>query len=542
MSKAPARKYIVVSGGVLSGLGKGITASSIGVLMQVAGHKVSAIKIDPYLNRNAGKMSPYEHGEVYVLADGAEVDLDLGNYERFLGLQLTDHHNITTGKVYSAVIEREAEGEYLGKTVQVVPHITDEIQERIVRAADQSSPDICLIELGGTIGDMESAPFVEALRQFRIKIGRDNMCWVHVSLVPVMGSVGEQKTKPTQQSVRTLMGLGVTPDMLVCRSEAPIGKGVRAKLSTACGIDESRIFSAHDVSDIYMVPTLLDNQSTTEEICEVLRLPCPSNCLGMAMSFRNMLEAWTPGPLPRDASTLTVGIVGKYVGLLDSYLSIARAIGHAGFSVGVHTEIRWIDAEHLDPDDSTTLAPLLQCSCVIVPGGFGDRGVEGKILACQQTRENKIPTLGICLGMQTMLCDYYRNVLGKPKAVIGEMQEKGSQMILRDLRKMRLGLHSLNVCVRDSQYCKLHDGAYVVHERYRHRFGLPSRRLTGDLQEVGRCGADMEEYCGAVELKRHPYYIGVQYHPEFQSRPNKPSPLFVGLLKAGLAEGIQLVE
>lgn len=532
MSEGQARKYIVVSGGVLSGLGKGITASSIGVLMQVAGYKVSAIKIDPYLNRNAGKMSPYEHGEVYVLNDGAEADLDLGNYERFLGLELTQDHNITTGKVYSAVIEREGEGGYLGKTVQVVPHITDEIQERIVRAADHGSPDICMIELGGTVGDMESAPFVEALRQFRTKIGRDNMCWVHVSLVPVMGSVGEQKTKPTQQSVRTLMGLGVTPDILVCRSETPIGKGVRTKLSVACGIAPDHILSAHDVSDIYMVPSLLNGQSAAENLCEVLRLPNPCDCLGAATSFQNVLEAWTPTPPHKDAPRISVAVVGKYVGLLDSYLSIARAIGHAGFSLGVHTEIVWIDAEELDPDDSTTLAPLLQCDCAIVPGGFGDRGVEGKILACQQTRENKIPTLGICLGMQTMLCDYYRNMVGHTNAVIGEMQEEGSMMILRDLGKMRLGLHPLNVCVRDSEYSRLHGGAVVVQERYRHRFGLPSRKLTGDLQEVGRCESAMEEYCGAVELKGHPYYIGVQYHPEFRSRPNAPSPLFVGLLKA----------
>lgn len=537
-------KHIVVSGGVLSGLGKGITASSLGVLMQATGRIVTAVKIDPYLNCDAGKMSPYEHGEVYVLDDGSEVDLDLGNYERFLGIRLGGQHNITTGKVYSHVIEREANGEYLGKTVQVVPHVTDEIQRRICEAAPEGSADICIIELGGTVGDMESAPFVEALRQFWSRIGRDNMCWVHVSLVPVMGSVGEQKTKPTQQSVRTLMGLGLTPDILVCRSETPISEGVRDKLSVACGIDGSRIFSAHDVSDIYMVPTLLDRQHAAEHLCEALGLPSPSESLGTATSFRNRLEQWTPKPPPDDAPTVMVGIVGKYVGLLDSYLSIARAVGHAGFQTGVHTEIRWIDAETLNPEDSTTLLPLLQCQCVIVPGGFGDRGVEGKILACRIARTEKIPVLGICLGMQTMLCEYWRSEMGRPNAVIGEVRDGSGDVILRDLRKMRLGSHPVRIVDSGSVYSRVHGGARGINERHRHRYSLPvgalrtNRTTTEGLRVVGSTSIELLEHTAAVELTGHPFYIGVQYHPEFKSRPNRPSPLFLGLVRAGSGETI----
>jgi CTP synthase len=531
-------KYIVVSGGVLSGLGKGITASSIGVLMQATGYSVTAIKIDPYLNRDAGKMSPYEHGEVYVLNDGSEADLDLGNYERFLGIDLNGHHNITTGKVYSHVIEQEAAGEYLGKTVQIIPHITDEIQRRIGKAAPEGSADVCIIELGGTVGDMESAPFVEALRQLRCKLDRDDICFVHVSLVPVVGAVGEQKTKPTQQSVRTLMGVGIAPDMLVCRSTEPLDEGVKAKLSAACAIPPGRILSAHDVSDIYAVPELLNKQHAAQTLCEVLQIPGPN-----PLVFDPALERWTPTPPAADAKRVQVAIVGKYVGLLDSYLSIARAIGHAGRRLGVHTDIEWVDAETLDPDNTVTLAPLLQSDCVIVPGGFGDRGVEGKILACQQTRINGIPTLGICLGMQTMLCEYYQNVLMQPNAVIGEMQEEGKVSVLKDLGRLRLGLQPVSISARDSIFARIHGGAHGIDERHRHRFALPAGALcqgsapgASGFVVVGIGSDTLTDHCAAAEHTDHPYYIGVQYHPEFKSRPNAPAPLFLGLLKAAMSE------
>jgi CTP synthase len=542
-------KYIVVTGGVLSGLGKGITASSIGVLMQTTGYTVTAIKIDPYLNRDAGKMSPYEHGEVYVLNDGSEADLDLGNYERFLNISLNGDHNITTGKVYSHVIEKEAAGEYLGKTVQIIPHITDEIQRRIeAAAADKSAtggkrPDICIIELGGTVGDMESAPFVEALRQFQGRVGRANMCFVHVSLVPVVGVVGEQKTKPTQQSVRTLMGLGITPDIIVCRSTEPLTDGVKAKLSSACGISADNIWSAHDVSDIYAVPELLNKQCASNILCEILQAyePNPARFAGAAAA----LKRWTPTPPAPDARRVRVAIVGKYVGLLDSYLSIARAIGHAGRRLGIHTDIEWVDAETLDASNSLTLTPLLQSQCLIVPGGFGDRGVEGKILACQVAREQEIPVLGICLGMQTMLCEHWRNVLKQEGAVIGEAGEGQGPMILTDMGKLRLGSQSVAIVASDSRYSRLHGGARGIDERHRHRFALPAGALNqGSVKGatgfvvVGIGSNGLIDQCAAAERTDHPFYIGVQYHPEFQSRPQHPAPLFLGLLRAALGETI----
>jgi len=558
-------KYIVVSGGVLSGLGKGITASSIGVLMQAAGYNVTAIKIDPYLNCDAGRMSPYEHGEVYVLDDGSEVDLDLGNYERFLDITLTQRHNITTGKVFAEVIMREKEGKYLGKTVQVVPHVTDEIQSRIETAArlpvnsgsgsggverlvdvPQPIPDVCIIELGGTVGDMESAPFVEALRQFQTKVGRNNMCFVHVSLVPVVGSVGEQKTKPTQQSVRNLMGLGIVPDILVCRSAKPISDSIRTKLSQACAIAPSRILAAFDVADIYAVPGLLEVQEATQTICKVLGLPNPDQT-----SVRKYLGQWLPDIPPELAPKLTVAIVGKYVGLLDSYLSLARAIGHAAHLIGVHTEIIWVDAETLNYADSTTYLPLLQSDCIIVPGGFGDRGVEGKILACRVGRENSIPTLGICLGMQTMLCDYWRNVLIIPEAVIGEIDDDGAVPILRQMPELKLGSSVVTLCfpapsegvsyIRPCKYTRCHQKAQNVHERFRHRYVLETgklrrlsyeKRVEQQLREVAYTHMGNYQHCAAVELDQHPFYVGVQYHPEFTSRVNRPGPLFVGLLEA----------
>jgi len=554
-------KYIVVSGGVLSGLGKGITASSLGVLMQAAGYNVTAIKIDPYLNCDAGRMSPYEHGEVYVLEDGSEVDLDLGNYERFLDITLTHKHNITTGKVFAEVIMREKEGQYLGKTVQVVPHVTDEIQHRIETASKlpvngggsgvrlvagpRPVPDICIIELGGTVGDMESAPFVEALRQFQTKVGRENVCFVHVSLVPVVGSVGEQKTKPTQQSVRNLMGLGIVPDILVCRSAKIISQGVRTKLSQACAIAPDRILAACDVADIYAVPGLLEHQHATQTVCKVLGLPDPDRD-----AVCEHLGNWLPDIPPELAPKLTVAIVGKYVGLLDSYLSLARAIGHAAHRIGVHSELVWVDAESLNYADSTTYLPLLQSDCIIVPGGFGDRGVEGKVLACRIGRENSIPTLGICLGMQTMLCDYWRNVLGMPEAVIGEVGGEGVTPILSQMSELKLGTSVVTMCstpndrthaARPCKFNRCHDGARNVHERFRHRYALSTgtlgrlsyeRGVDKQLREVGYAVTGIDEQCAAVELDQHPFYVGVQYHPEFSSKVNRPGPLFVGLLEA----------
>ena len=392
-------KYVVVTGGVLSGLGKGITASSIGVLLKSAGLSVTSVKIDPYLNCDAGTMSPFEHGEVYVLDDGGEVDLDLGNYERFLDIALTRDNNITTGKVYQAVIDRERKGDYLGKTVQVIPHITNEIQEWIERVANKSSdgssktPDACVIELGGTVGDIESAPFIEALRQFQFRVGKENICFVHVSLVPVMGPVGEQKTKPTQHTVKELRGLGIIPDILVCRSENPLDYETREKLAAFCHVSPEAVVSAHDVSNIYRIPILLDEQGVSEVLSKEIGFALPDS--------RPLLEDWIKMAETVDNldEVVKIAMVGKYTGLSDSYLSVIKALQHSSFEVNRKLQINWIEAENLDEkvkrDDAEKYNEawklLKESDGILVPGGFGIRGIEGKIKAAEYARLNKIP-------------------------------------------------------------------------------------------------------------------------------------------------------
>jgi CTP synthase len=379
-------KYVVVTGGVLSGLGKGITASSIGVLLKSAGLSVTSVKIDPYLNCDAGTMSPFEHGEVYVLDDGGEVDLDLGNYERFLDISLTKDHNITTGKVYKSVIERERKGDYLGKTVQVIPHITNEIQEWIERVSNTPSdgtnniPDACVIELGGTVGDIESAPFIEALRQFQFRVGESNICFVHVSLVPVMGPVGEQKTKPTQHTVKELRGLGIIPDILVCRSENPLDDETREKLAAFCHVSPSAVVSAHDVSNIYRIPILLDEQGVSNVLSKQISFDLPDS--------RPLLDDWIKMAETVDNlnEVVQIAMVGKYTGLSDSYLSVIKALQHSSFEVNRKLQINWIEAENLDekikqenPDKYKEAWDNLKISDgILVPGGFGIRGIEGK--------------------------------------------------------------------------------------------------------------------------------------------------------------------
>ncbi|MGB2362436.1 MAG: glutamine hydrolyzing CTP synthase, partial [Candidatus Poseidoniaceae archaeon] len=390
-------RYIVVSGGVLSGLGKGVTASSIGVLMKACGLRVTSIKIDPYLNSDAGTMSPFEHGEVFVLDDGGEVDLDLGNYERFLDLNLGRDNNLTTGKVYSKVIEAERRGDYLGKTVQVIPHITDAVMDWIEDVAHQCSddsglkPEVCIIELGGTVGDIESAPYVEALRQFQFRVGRENVTFVHVSLVPVMGPVGEQKTKPTQHTVKELMGLGITPDILVCRSSAPLNPETRAKLAAFCHVPERAVISTHDVPNIYHVPLMLEEQG----LCATL---------GLKVQPNGLLDEWRRMAHHLDAleENVTIAMVGKYTDLSDAYLSVIKALQHAAMAANRKLTIDWLEAgdlEHGVSDDVHTDAwkRLRAADGILVPGGFGHRGVEGKILAANYARTNGVPYFGICL-------------------------------------------------------------------------------------------------------------------------------------------------
>ena len=547
-------KYVVVTGGVLSGLGKGITASSIGVLLKSAGLRLTSVKIDPYLNSDAGTMSPFEHGEVFVLDDGGEVDLDLGNYERFLDVALTRENNITTGKVYANVIEKERRGDYLGKTVQVVPHITNEIQDWIERVAHVSAdgsgetPDACVIELGGTVGDIESAPFVEALRQFQFRVGQENVCFVHVSLVPVMGPVGEQKTKPTQHTVKELRGLGIIPDILVCRSEKPLEEETRAKLAAFCHVGTDAVVSAHDVSNLYQIPISLYEQSVLNKVSNHLGFEVPDS-LPMLDDWKHMADK-----VDRLEEQVHIAMVGKYTGLSDSYLSVIKALQHSAFAVDRKLVIDWIESTDLDPHNVTEKHDeawelLRAADGILVPGGFGNRGVEGKIAAANYARVNNVPYLGVCLGLQIATIEFCRNVLGLENANSTEFDENTPNpavVFMPEISKthmggtMRLGTKPTPFLVDDCKMRRLYGGAGHVDERHRHRYevnpDLIERIEAEGLVYVGK--DETGQRCEIMELENHPYYVGTQYHPEFKSRPNRPSPPFLGLLKAAVGQEI----
>ena len=536
-------KYVVVSGGVLSGLGKAVTASSIGVLLKSAGLRVTSIKIDPYLNSDAGTMSPFEHGEVFVLDDGGEVDLDLGNYERFLDINLSKDNNLTTGKIYSKVIEAERRGDYLGKTVQVIPHITDAIQDWIEdvakRPADGSEdvPDACIIELGGTVGDIESSPYVEALRQFQFRVGRENVTFVHVSLVPVLGPVGEQKTKPTQHTVKELRGLGISPDILVCRSSAPLNEETRNKLAAFCHVKPEAVMSTHDVPNIYHVPLMLQEQG----LCDILNVDCSATSL-----LRNWKE------MAHHLDTLTeevhIAMVGKYTDLSDAYLSVIKSLQHAAMAVDRKLVIDWIEASHLEEDwekkqHDEAWKYLRDADGVLVPGGFGDRGIEGKILAAHYARTNNVPYLGICLGLQIATIEFCRNVLGMTGANSTEFEdnpEHAAVVFMPEISKthlggtMRLGSRPTLWQHEGSTIRALYGPGESVDERHRHRYEV-NPDLIERIEEAGLVFVGKDESgqrCEIFELDDHPYYVGVQFHPEFKSRPGRPSPPFLGLLKA----------
>jgi len=548
-------KYVVVSGGVLSGLGKGVTASSIGVLLKSSGLKVTAIKIDPYLNSDAGTMSPFEHGEVFVLDDGGEVDLDLGNYERFLDITLSRDHNITTGKIYSKVIESERRGDYLGKTVQVIPHITDKIQDWIEEVSqipmDSSGecPDACVIELGGTVGDIESAPFVEALRQFQFRVGKENIVFVHVSLVPVVGPVGEQKTKPTQHSVRELRASGIIPDLVVCRSESSLNDETKEKLAQFCHVSKEAVISAHDVSNIYRVPLLLEQQGVQKLLGEKLKISVHPN--------NTMLEEWREMAQNVDSisNKVHIAMVGKYTGLSDSYLSVIKALQHASFAVGRELIIDWIEASDLElsvkteslEDYQQSWDLLERADGILVPGGFGDRGTEGKILAAKYAREQNKPYLGICLGLQIAVIEFCRNVLGWDNANSTEFDEQTPHPVvvyMPEVSKthlggtMRLGSRTTVLHDSNSHAANLYENTNKIDERHRHRYEVNPEIIDEiekhGLKFVGRdeTGQRME----IMELADHPYFFATQYHPEFKTRPNRPSPPFLGLLKAAIGE------
>ncbi|XP_023919257.1 uncharacterized protein LOC112030825 [Quercus suber] len=548
-------KYVLVTGGVVSGLGKGVTASSIGLLLKACGLRVTSIKIDPYLNTDAGTMSPFEHGEVFVLDDGGEVDLDLGNYERFLDIKLTRDHNITTGKIYQSVIDKERRGDYLGKTVQVVPHITDAIQEWIERVAmipvdgKSGSPDVCVIELGGTIGDIESMPFIEALGQFSYRVGTGNFCLIHVSLVPVLNVVGEQKTKPTQHSVRQLRGLGLTPHILTCRSTTALEENVKVKVSQFCHVSAENIITLHDVPNIWHIPLLLRDQKAHEAILKVL------NLLGKA--GKPALDEWISRAEKCDKlhEPVHIAMVGKYTGLSDSYLSVIKALVHASVSHGKKLFVDWVPASDLEvatakenPDAYKAAWKLLKgADGVLVPGGFGDRGVQGKILAAKYARENRVPFLGICLGMQIAVIDFARSVLGLKDANSTEFDPntknpcvifmpEGSKTQMGGT--MRLGSRRTIFHVLDCKSAKLYGTRNFIDERHRHRYEV-NPDMVARLEKAGLSFTGKDETgrrMEIVELPNHPYFVGVQFHPEFKSRPGKPSPLFLGLIAAACGE------
>eukprot|EP01094_Clydonella_sp_ATCC50884_P003283 TRINITY_DN12539_c0_g1_i1.p1 TRINITY_DN12539_c0_g1~~TRINITY_DN12539_c0_g1_i1.p1 ORF type:complete len:594 (-),score=191.73 TRINITY_DN12539_c0_g1_i1:242-2023(-) len=583
----PPRKYVVVTGGVVSGLGKGVIASSSGMLLKSMGYRVTSIKIDPYLNIDAGTMSPIEHGEVFVLDDGGEADLDLGNYERFVDISLKRDNNITTGKVYNRVIERERKGEYLGKTVQVVPHVTNEIQDWIERVAgtptdgDEQSPEVCIIELGGTIGDIESMPFVEGLRQFQFRVGKENFCLIHVSLVPVIGVVGEQKTKPTQSSVRELRALGLTPDLIICRSDKPLEKDVQQKISLFCHVPPKCVIAVHNVESIYGVPLLLEQQYLSERFVECLSLPegrrTPhlEGWKVLAETAARLLDDFLP--------TSNIALIGKYCELADSYLSVTKAVTHASIYLKRRTKIVWVDAEDLEEGAAgckRAWERLRSSHGILVCGGFGNRGTEGKVAACQYARTHLIPFLGICLGMQMAVVEVARNVVGwenanseefdpgcDPKVVVfmpeGSKTHMGATMRLGLRRTIfksdeckslelyrRLAaairaeshpvLTDVHMNLRDSstnvgQTC---DGKYFIQERHRHRYEV-NPQLVEEIEAKSSLrfvGHDIDrERMEIVELEGHPFFVGAQFHPEYKTRPLRPSPLFVGLIEASIA-------
>ena len=531
-------KLIFVSGGVISGLGKGITASSIGRLLKSRGINVTSIKIDPYLNIDAGTMNPFEHGEVYVLDDGGEVDLDLGNYERFMDLHLGMDNNITTGKVYRTVIENERRGEYLGKTVQIIPHITNEIKRRITAVARQSGADVAIVELGGTVGDIESMPFLEAARQLGRDLGREeNVMFIHTTLIPIMGSVGEEKSKPTQHSVRDLMSVGIKPDIIVGRCSRELSESAKAKIAMFCDVDENAVISCPDARSIYEVPLILERQGVADLIIDRMKLA--------PMTTGRHMEKWERflDNIVNPSSEVTIALVGKYTALADSYLSQLEALTHAGAERCCHVGIKFVDSDtllHGDPGDI-----LGDVDGILVPGGFGVRGVEGKIAAARYARENGVPFLGVCLGFQIATIEIARDVLGLEGADSTEFEPGTKHPVIFIMPEqagvtqmggtMRLGAQT--VLVEKGSKAEALYGADRISERHRHRYevnpGYIDRFEEAGWKFTGRSedGTKME----IGELEGHPDFVASQFHPEFKSRPMKPSPLHQGLVDAAMA-------
>ena len=527
-------KYIFVTGGVVSGLGKGITAASLGRLLKARGLKVAAQKLDPYINVDPGTMSPYQHGEVYVTEDGAETDLDLGHYERFIDEDLNKYSNLTTGRVYWNVLNKERRGEYLGSTVQVIPHVTNEIKEFVYSVGKKTEADVVITEIGGTIGDIESQPFLEAVRQVSLEVGKENSLFIHVTLVPFLRGSDEHKSKPTQHSVKELQGMGVNPDIIILRCDEPLEESIFKKIAMFCNVKPDCVIENITLPVLYEAPIMLEKSNFSQIVCRELGIDAPRIDL---REWNEMLDR-----IKNRTRSVTIGLVGKYVQLHDAYLSVAEALRHAGYALGANVDIKWIDSETITEENVGKI--LSDCAGIVVPGGFGNRGIEGKIITANYCREHNLPYLGICLGMQVAVIAFARFVAGLPDANSGEFDPESKHKVIDFLPDqnehvakggpLRLGAYPCHV--RPGTQMHRAYGKEHISERHRHRYEF-NNDFRDMLKEKGLVisGTSPDDYIvETVEIPDTRFYIGVQYHPEFKSRPNKPHPLFLGLVGAAL--------
>ena len=527
-------KYIFVTGGVVSGLGKGITAASLGRLLKAKGFKVAAQKLDPYINVDPGTMSPYQHGEVYVTEDGAETDLDLGHYERFIDEDLNKYSNLTTGKVYWNVLNKERRGEYLGSTVQVIPHITNEIKEFVYAVGRKTNADIVITEIGGTIGDIESQPFIEAARQVSLEVGRENSLFIHVTLVPFLSGSDEHKTKPTQHSVKELQGMGINPNIIVLRCDKPLEKEVFAKIALFCNVREECVIENRTLPCLYEVPLMLENEGFSRVVLNELGLEDRPSKL---QEWEEMVQR-----VKLCNETLNIALVGKYVALHDAYLSVAEALRHAGYELGYNIHISWVDSEKITPENVDEI--LGYAKGIIVPGGFGNRGIDGMIVAAEYARKKKVPYFGICLGMQIMVIEYARNVAMIADAHSGEFAPDCENKVIDFMPGQNDEINKGGTQRLGSYPCEIVDGSrmkalyekQLINERHRHRYEF-NNDYREVLTEAGLVISGLSpdgRLVETVELGDHPFFLGVQYHPEFKSRPNKAHPVFLGFVGASL--------
>lgn len=527
-------KYIFVTGGVVSGLGKGITAASLGRLLKARGYRVTLQKFDPYINIDPGTMSPYQHGEVFVTDDGAETDLDLGHYERFVDEKLSQYSNITTGKIYWSILNKERKGEFLGATVQVIPHITNAIKERVYRVGKSNQSDIVITEIGGTVGDIESLPFLEAIRQVSSDVGKENVLYIHVTLIPYLGKSQEMKSKPTQHSVKELRSIGIQPDILVCRTEHEIPQDMKDKMALFCNVDKDCIIQNLDAESLYSVPLMLEEEGLASITCRKLKIDCPKPDL---TEWIEMVQK------ERECKNdVKIALVGKYVELHDAYISIVESLRHAGIFHGTNLEVKWINSEEVFQHNLEE--HFHDVDGILVPGGFGDRGVEGKIITVQYAREHKVPFFGICLGMQCAVIDYARNVLGLKNAHSSELNPETPYPVIdlmpeqKDIDEMggtmRLGAYPCMVVEGSKAFAAYNDE--LVYERHRHRYEYNNEfreRLVKAGLKITGVSPD-ERLVEMVEVEDHPWFVGVQFHPEFKSRPNRVHPLFRDFVGAAI--------